>query len=573
MYDLLLRDARIVDGTGNPWQSGDVAIIGQKIAAVGRLGRSPARRVIDASGRVVSPGFIDIHGHSDYLVLADPLAENKLWQGITTDVSGNCGFSAAPLGEVWLQEWWVENPDDRFTVVSRAAGKEVLARHGIELDWSSLGEYFARIEENGLAVNYASFVGQVALRLAVTGEYSRRPSAAELRQMKALLARAMQQGALGFSTESGSHRGMDFDLAELNELCQAAARYGGSYACHMRSYDDQMIASLKEALHTAEVARIPLILSHLMVNGLENAGKSRLVLDLIEEARDRGLQVAVDIFPYWFEEALHFSPLLSSVLPEWASDGGPVALRAAVRDPPQRARLLAELRAGKSSRAYVVPGRTEQEAYGLSPLKRLHWENSLRITACRGGEQFVGQTAAQAARALGVDPFEAILDLLALDAEARKAFVSPNEADLRALMRYPGTAFGTDGGLVRAILRAGAPSPVLYASFPHVLGHYVRREKVLSLEDAVRKMTSLPAQTLGLADRGLLRPGMQADVVMFDPDTVDGVEISDPTVGRNTAYTNPGIEVVIVNGQVALEDGAPTGARPGKILRRQARRL
>ena len=573
MDDLLLRGARIVDGTGNPWQPGDVAIKGGKIAAVGRLGRSSARRVIDADGRVVSPGFIDIHGHSDYLVLADPLAENKLWQGMTTDVSGNCGFSAAPLGEVWLQEWWVENPDDRFTVVPRETGKAVLARHGVDLDWFSLGEYFARIEANGLAVNHASFVGQVALRLAVTGEYSRRPNAAELRRMKALLAQAMQQGALGFSTESGSHRGMDFDLAELNELCAVAARYGGSYACHMRSYDDRLIASLKEALHTAEVARIPLILSHLLVSGVENAGKSSLVLQMIEEARGQGLPIAVDIFPYWFDEALHFSPLLSSVLPEWACEGGSEALRARVQDPPQRARLLADLAAGKSSRAYVVPGRTEHEAYGLSPLKRLHWEDSLRILACRGGEQFVGQTAAQVARTLGVDPLAAILDLLALDPGTCKAFVSPNEADLRALMRYPGTAFGTDGGLVRAILRAGAPSPVLYASFPHVLGHYVRREKVLSLEDAVRKMTSLPAQTLGLADRGLLRPGMQADVVMFDPDTVDGVEIYDPAADRNTPYTNRGIELVVVNGQVALEGGALTGARPGKILRRQARRL
>ena len=274
MYDLLLRDARLVDGAGNPWHRGDLAIKGQRIAAVGRLGRSSARRVIHARGRVVSPGFIDIHSHSDYLVLADPLAENKLWQGVTTDVSGNCGFSAAPLGQVWLQEWWVENPDDRFTVVSRAAGKEILARHGIELNWSSLGEYFARIEANGLALNYASFVGQVALRLAVTGEYSRRPKPAELRQMKALLARAMQQGALGLSTESGSHRDMDFDLSELIELCQVAARYGGSYACHMRSYDDRLIASLQEAFQTAEAARIP---AHSQPSHGERPGERRQI--------------------------------------------------------------------------------------------------------------------------------------------------------------------------------------------------------------------------------------------------------------------------------------------------------
>ena len=210
MIDLLLKNARIVDGTGNPWYRGDLAVEGGRIAAIGRLGPAKARRVLDVEGNFVAPGFIDIHGHSDYLVLANPQAENKIMQGVTTDIAGNCGFSAAPIGDVWLQEWWVEDPNERFTVVSREAGRQVLGRHGIDLDWSTLGEYYDRIERRGTAVNYGSFVGQAALRLAVTGDYARIPSAEELEQMQGLLAQAMEQGALGFSTESGTPQGDGF---------------------------------------------------------------------------------------------------------------------------------------------------------------------------------------------------------------------------------------------------------------------------------------------------------------------------------------------------------------------------
>ncbi len=567
MIDLLLENARIVDGTGNPWYRGDLAVDGGKIVATGRLGAVEAQRVLDVEGNVVAPGFIDIHGHSDYLVLANPQAENKIMQGVTTDIAGNCGFSAAPIGDVWLQEWWVEDPNERFTVVSRESGRQVLGRHGIDLDWSSLGEYYDRIEQQGTAVNYGGFVGQAALRLAVTGDYARIPNDEELAQMKALMAEAMEQGALGFSTESGTHKGMDFAIEELVELCRVAAAYGGRYACHIRNYGDTLIAAVKEALDVAEQAGIELILSHMMVYGLENTGKAAHALKLIEEARARGLPVVADMFPYWFNEALHFSPLLTSLLPAWFVQGGDSAMLERLHDPEQRARLKAELEAGESSTWYVVPGRTKDEAYGQSPLARAHWENELVLLSCRNGVQYQDQTMGAIARAMGVDPFEAILNLLALDPQARKVFVSPNQDDLRTFMRYPGMAFGTDGGLIQAILRPGVPNPVLYASFPHVLGKYVREEGLLTLEDAVRKMSSLPARALGLTDRGLLLPGMQADLVVFDPDEVDGVPIYDPAADRHTAYLNKGIDLVLVNGQVVLDGDTPTGALPGQILR------
>jgi len=230
--------------------------------------------------------------------------------------------------------------------------------------------------------------------------------------------------------------------------------------------------------------------------------------------------------------------------------------------------VKAQLQEGESSSWYVVPGRGKEEAYGKSPLARAHWENELVVISCRNGEQYRDQTIGAIARSMGVDPFEAILNLLALDPQARKVFVSSNEDDLRTFMRYPGMAFGTDGGLIKAILRPGVPNPMLYASFPHVLGKYVREERLLTLEDAVRKMTSLPAQALGLQDRGLLLPGMQADLVVFDPGEVDGVPIYDPAADRHTAYLNKGIDLVVVNGQVVLDGDTPTGALPGQILRR-----
>jgi N-acyl-D-aspartate/D-glutamate deacylase len=233
----------------------------------------------------------------------------------------------------------------------------------------------------------------------------------------------------------------------------------------------------------------------------------------------------------------------------------------------ERAKVKAELREGKSSRWYVVPGRGEDEAYGKSPLKQEHWEHSLVILSCLNGEQYNNQTVAKIAESMGVDPFEALLNLLALDPQTRKVFISPNEDGLRTFMKQPWIAFGTDGGLVKAIRRPGIPSPVLYASFPHVLGKYVREEKLLTLEEAVRKMTSLPAQFLGLKDRGLLLEGMQADVVVFDSNTVAGNPIYDPAADRHTVYLNKGIELVIVNGQIVLEGDTHTGALPGRVLR------
>ena len=305
----------------------------------------------------------------------------------------------------------------------------------------------------------------------------------------------------------------------------------------------------------------------MMVYGLENSGKAVRALELIEEARARGLSVVADMFPYWFNEALNFSPLLTALLPPWFVAGGDSLVLERLADPQQRSKVKAQLQEGKSSPWYVVEGRAEDEAYGQSPLARDHWEDELVLLTCRGGERYQGQTMGSIARAMGVDPFEAILNLLALDPQARKVFASTNTDDLRTFMAYPGMAFGTDGGLVKAILRPGVPNPMLYASFPHVLGKYVREEGLLTLEDAVRKMTSLPARALGFADRGLLLPGMRADLVVFDPDSVAGVPVYDPAAGRHTPYLNKGIDLVLVNGQVVLDGDTPTGALPGQVLR------
>lgn len=561
--DLLIRRGMVIDGTGNPWFVADVGVRRGRIVAIGDLARAQATRTIEAAGKVVAPGFVDAHAHSDYLILADPTNENKLLQGVTLDTAGHCGYSAAPIGDVWFQEWWVPEITERFTVTPLERGREVLREHGVDLDWRTLDEYLGAVERGRPGTNYLNFVGQVALRLAATGDYTRRPDGREFAAMKRLLRQSMRAGAFGFSTESGSHKGMDFDTEELVELCKVAGADGGIFTNHMRNYDDAAVDSTREALAICEQSGVPMIISHLGVAGRRRGVPAEAILSLIDDARERGLQVTADVMPYGYEEALFFSARLRDLLPEWATEGGADAFRQRIADPSDRARLRAELVAGQSSRFYVSPTAKPGEAYSTGPLGYPGWEARLEIVRC-ADPRYAGRRVGEVARELGQDPFDVVFDILAADFAAAKVFRSKaDDDDLRALVTHPWVAFGGDGAQTRAIRRPGIPNPTQYSIFPMILGRYVRQRRWLRWEEAIRKMTSLPCLAMGLYDRGVLRSGAWADITIFDPDRVSDC----PNYDQYPQQYAIGIDHVIVNGVHTVADGALTGERGGQVLR------
>ena len=558
---LIIRNGSVVDGTGNPWYAADVRVVDAQIVEVGRnLQAIDGCQVIDASGLVVAPGFVDIHGHSDYLMLADPVARSKIRQGVTTDVAGNCGYSAIPQGEeAFFQEWWTPEIGERFKVVSQEQGRAMLSEHGIDLNWKDLDGYYSELRTKGMSVNYATFVGHVALRLAVMGEYQRKPNADEMDQIKEKLDLAMRQGAFGISTECGTHRNMDFDLSELEDMCQVIRGYGGRFAFHIRDYGDNLLESMEEALWLLKRTGVPGIISHILSRGRENWGKARYALQMMEEARRDGVDVIGDIMPYGYSEALFFTPYLRDLLPEWSFEGGSQALVERLNQPDLVARLTEELRAGKSSAFYVAPGFDEEEAYGQGPLADPAWPHYVRVVESEVPE-FVGRTFAELAA--DGDTFGALFEVLRRDPDAKKLITEVSDDDHRLIATHPLVAYGTDGGLVHAIKRPGLPNPTLYGVFPYILRRYVREEGVLSLEEAVRKMTSLATRGLGLRGRGLIEAGNAADIVVFDPDTVSDVVSYDEFPAEFAC----GIEAVVVNGVPVLLGGEVTGELPGEPL-------
>ncbi len=563
--DLAILGGMLIDGTGNPWVVADLGVKNGRIVAMGDLKRARAARTIDATARVVAPGFVDAHAHSDYLILADPTNENKLLQGVTLDVAGNCGYSAAPLGDVWFQEWWVADIAERFSVCSLERGREVLRDHGVELSWNDLRGYLAAVDAARPSTNYLNFVGQVALRLAAYGDYGRRPNVAEFRTMKRLLRESMRAGSFGVSTESGSHKGMDFDVAELIDLCKIAHEFGGVYSNHMRDYGKQVVASTEEALYISEQSGIPSIISHIGVEGRQAGVPAEALLGLLDAARERNIQVTADIMPYGYSESLTFSARAADLLPEWATEGGADAFPVRMDDPVLRRQLIDELRAGRSSRFYVSPTAKPGEAYHTGPLGYPGWEERLEIVSC-AGTSFAGRRVGAIAREAALDPFEVLIRALEADFDTIKIFHNTwSEADLRAMLTHPWVAFGGDGAQTRAMpRRPGLPNPTQYGVFPMVLGRYVRQKGWLRWEDAIRKMTSLPCTALGIYDRGILRPGAWADITIFDPDRI----IDCPSyLTYPEPYAN-GIEHVVVNGVVTVADGVQTGERGGKALRR-----
>jgi N-acyl-D-amino-acid deacylase len=531
--DLLITGGKVVDGTGAPWFRADVCVSDGRITAIqtgGKLANRRAARRIDASKLVVAPGFIDLLGQSEYSLLVDPRAASKITQGITTEITGE-GHSIAPTNERQIAE-----ADDAWK------------HYGVRPDWTDLAGYFAAFERARPAINLGTLVGAGGVRDLVIGKENRAATPEELARMTALVDTAMRQGAFGLSTSLQYVPGRFASTAEIVALAKAAARYGGVYFTHQRSEQREIESSMDEVMTIAREAAIPTNVWHFKTACRENWGRMPEMLRRLEAGRAAGLDVAANQYP-WSAAA---NSLVAN-LPPWALEGGTEATLARLQDPAQRARIKADIR-------------------GQDP----SWENQFRCSGGAGGiliggviapeaASASGKTLADLAKERGVDPEDALFDLLIADRlNTGNLLFIMDEADVDAALAHPLVAFCTDspGGATDGKLSEPGSHPRGWGSTARILGHYVRERKLLTLEEAVRKMTSLPAARAGLQSRGILRPGMKADLVLFDPETV----------GTQATYTDPnhyadGIPYVAVNGQLVVDEGRITDARPGQILR------
>jgi dihydroorotase/N-acyl-D-amino-acid deacylase len=529
-YDRILKGGWIVDGSGNPRYQGDVALRGDRIAAVGFLGAATARETLDVHGLVVAPGFIDMMGQSETNVLIDNRVLSKITQGITTEITGE-GGSVAPL-------------TDKLVLDDSDAMKKWHYRE----DWRDLNGYFAQLEKQGSSLNIATFVGATQVRLAVVGNENRAPSAAELAHMTAIVDTLMEQGGLGVWTALEYAPASYSKTDELIALAQAARRHGGIYASHMRNEGEHIDDALNELFRIAQEAGIPAEVSHLKLSGRKAWGQMPRILARIDSARAAGLDVTADQYPY-----IRAATSLDASIPTWAESGGMDSLLIRLRNPATRARLHREmLRPSGGEVFYSAAG----GAAGI--LITGTFQDSLRYMQ--------GKTVAQIAAARHRDPIETVFDIVLAEHGHRTdaVYAIMDEPDVQAAMKQWWVAVNTDFGGVAPDGPFGTQSahPRAYGTFPRILGHYARDLKLFPLEFAVRKMTSLAAQRVGLTDRGLVRPGMFADITVFNPATV-----LDRATFERPHQTSVGIEYVIVNGQMVLKKGELTSARPGRGLR------
>jgi len=532
-YDLLIVHGRIIDGSGSPWFEGSVAVKDGRIADVGRLPGATATRVIDASGLVVAPGFIDLHSHSDYTLLVDGTAQSKVRQGVTTEIIGEAA-SAGPILAPAVADF------DNGTA-------PLTQKDGLKRDWTTLGEYFARVERQGISVNIASYVGSGQVRLDVMGNVNRAPSAAEMTQMKGLVDRSMREGAIGLASGLIYAPNMFAKTSELIDLAREAAKYGGLYTTHIRGEGANSVEAIGEAIEIAEKAGLPAHILHFKSNGQANWGRMPELIQVIQKARDRGLDITADQYPY-----LAGMTSLEQCLPPKYLEGTADDVVARLRSPAARAEIRQAIERG-------LPGWDNDE------VKDCGGWHGVMLASCQlpANKKYEGKRLDEVAQMMGKDPVDALCDLLIAEhATPMAIYFSMSEADVEAAMKQPWVGIGSDGAAVNPSMAfMGRPHPRFYGTFPRVLGVYVRERHVLTLPDAVRKMSSLAAQIIGLTDRGLLRPGMAADITVFNPDTVrDEATFEDP------ARYPRGIPYVIVNGVVVIDQGEHTDAKPGHVL-------
>ncbi|HXM20071.1 MAG TPA: D-aminoacylase [Terriglobales bacterium] len=529
-FDLVITNGHIIDGTGSPWYSGDIGIRDGKIAAIGNLVDAPRTRTIDAGGKVVAPGFIDMLGQSELTILVDPRLPSKIYQGITTEITGE-GGSAAPLNDAIIQA-------DR-------AGYD---HYHITPDWRTFREYFARLEKQGMGINLASYVGATEVRRMVLGDNDKRPMPEQLDQMKALVRQAMRDGAVGVSTALQYAPAPYAKTEELIALAGEASKSGGIYATHMRDEGDRVISAIDEALRIGREAHIPVEIWHIKVAGKENWGRMPEVVAKINAARADGVDVSANTYAYpaWFNT-------MSAFIPPWAHDGGDAKLIERLKDPAMRQRIRKDL---------MTPSTEWQNEWQEIP-----GPESVLICVVQNPKllPLQGKTLAEVAKIRNKDPMDALFDLLIEDnAFTEVAVFGMSEPDVVLALQQPWVSIDNDseGTSPEGILGQEHPHPRAYGTFPRILHKYVREEKKLTLEDAIRKFSALPAQRMRLADRGVLKAGMWADVVVFDPATVRDVATFD-----NPNQLSEGMEYVLVNGVPVIDQGKMTGAKPGKVLR------
>ena len=531
-YDLLVRGGRVVDGSGSPAYTADVAIKDDRIVKIGNLSQATATRTIDARGLVVAPGFIDMLGQSETYLLIDPRAMSKVMMGVTTEITGE-GESIAPINERQIREQ-----------------EDFLRRFNLTIDWRTLGEYFKRLEKQGSGVNLGTFVGATQVREYVIGYDDRPPTPQELDQMKKLVADAMRDGALGLSTSLQYVPARFADTSELVELAKVAREYGGIYATHQRSEANTIDASLNEVFEIALKAKIPVEIWHLKTAYKKNWGLMAHVLTRIQQARDHGIDVSADIYPY-----IAGSTALSACLPPWALEGGTEKMLGRLRDQQTRQRLRKEILEDRDpmgwENIYLGSGGPSGVLIGSVVNRELEPLQGKRIS----------EIAAQQKK----DPLDVVFDLILADhGQTGAIYFMMSEADMRAAMQSPFVSFCTDSG-ARATdgpLAGSKSHPRGWGSYPRILGHYVRDEKLLSLEEAVRKMSGAPAARVGLRDRGLIKEGMFADITVFDP-----AKVIDRATFESPNQYPTGIEYVLVNGKISVDKGQRTPALAGSVLR------
>ena len=529
-YDLLIKGGQIVDGSGNPWFRGDVAVKDGRIAAVGRALPGTTRRTIDAKDLVVAPGFIDMHSHSDYLLLEDGLAQSKIRQGVTTEVLGE-GRSVGPCKGKLLPHQAV------------VAGKAVR--------WDALAGYFDVLEKAKVSVNVASYVGLDNIWESVMGKSYVRPTAEQFGEMKALVEEAMKEGAFGLSSLMAMPPGSLAHTDDVVELCRVVAKYDGIYSSHIRNEGLDVFASIKEAIAIGERGGVPVDVIHLKIADRKLWGQMDKVVELIEKARARGVNVQANVYPY-----TRGNNTLASIIPPWAHEGGTARMIERLKDPKARERMKKDVKEG-------IPG-------WYNHFTAVGGDWSKMLISGKGKYEGLTMDRVIEMRARGKKPAPEDLDvlfdiLIEEGGSVSTVYAHHTEKDMQRAMAQPWCSIGSDGSAyaIEGPLRRGNPHPRNFGTFPRVLGRYVRELKVLRLEDAIRKMTSLNAAKLGLLDRGLLRAGQFADVTLFDADRV----IDHSTYEKPFQYSE-GIEYVIVNGVVVLDRGKHTGAKPGKALRR-----
>jgi N-acyl-D-amino-acid deacylase len=528
-YDVVIRNGHIIDGTGSPWYEADIGVRGGQIAAIGRLEGVAARQTIDAHGMAVAPGFIDMLGQSELTILVDPRLPSKIYQGITTEITGE-GGSIAPLNDAIIKADHVTYEHYRITPT-----------------WRTLGEYYARLRKQGMGINLASYVGATQVRRMVLGDEDRAPNAAELARMQALVRAAMRDGAMGLSTSLQYAPAPYAKTDELIALASQAAKAGGIYASHIRDEGNGIADALDEAFRIGREAKIPVEIWHLKAAGKSNWGRMPEIVAKIDAARKSGLEVGANTYAYtaWFNS-------LSAAIPPWAHDGGDKKLIERLKDPAMRARIR---------KGMLTPTNEWNNEWQEVP-----GPESILLCAVQSPKlvPLQGKTIAEIAKLWNKDPIDTLFDILIEDeAFTEVAMFAMSEDDVAYALKQPWVSICNDsqGTSPEGLLGKEHPHPRAYGTFPRILRKYVREDHLLTLEDAIRKFSALPAGRMRIADRGVLKAGMWADIVVFDPEA-----IRDLATFEKPNQLSEGMRFVLVNGVPVISEGKMTGALPGKVI-------